>query len=256
VNTGTSNISEQRVYSQIVLNRLDAMDVPAELKPYIAAFREAYEAYEKAAKRATEERENRDAALEAVKDADNTLNRSVNALADKLVGAGLGKPQNPFVRYTKPSPSRLAALPYAERSKKVRELALAVKKAGAPPDVRRAMWRCLRNADASEVALGKLTKPQAAYIEALAEQEALLPSWTKALRKLRQHAALEWYEDARTFHAVFAQPSAVKAPKKARAKKKATGAAAWLARLRRRKRRAGRGRGGLDPRGASSTSDR
>jgi hypothetical protein len=80
----------------------------------------------------------------------------------------------------------------------------------------------LKAADAIEAALAKLTKPQAAYTKALAEREALLPSWAKALRKLKLHAAVAWDEDAGTYKAVFAPPGAVQAPKKARAKKKVT----------------------------------
>jgi hypothetical protein len=132
---GTSNISEQRSYGQLVLERLDATDIPAALKPHIAAFKKAHDAYEEAAKRVDEERGKRDAALEAVGDADDTFDTSANALADKLVGAGLGKRQNPFAPFSKLSPSRLAALPYAEEPKAARELVLAVKKAGAPADV-------------------------------------------------------------------------------------------------------------------------
>jgi hypothetical protein len=68
--------------------------------------------------------------------------------------------------------------------------------------------------------LAKLTKPQAAFAKALAERDALLPEWSKALRTLRKHAAAAWDEDDGTYKALFAPLGAVQAPKKRRAKTK------------------------------------
>jgi hypothetical protein len=216
----TTSIGEQRVYGRMVLERLDGAQAPAALKGPIATFKKAHEAYEKAASRVEEERATRDAALDAVGDADDGFDASASELADKVIGAGLGKRKSPFAAFSKLSPSGLAALPYAEGPKAARGLVAALKKAGPPADVLKVAARLLKDADAVEAALGKLTKPQAAYAKSLADREALLPGWSKALRSLKRHAAAAWDEEEATFKAIFAPPGAVQAPKKARAKKK------------------------------------
>jgi hypothetical protein len=215
----TTSIGEQRVYGRVVLERLDGAKAPAGLKAPIAAFKKAHADYEKAAARVEEERARRDTALDAVGDADDRFDASASALADKVVGAGLGKRTSPFAAFSKLSPSGLAALPYAEEPKAARTLVAALKKAGPPADVLKAAAQLLKDADAVEAALGKLTKPQAAYAKSIADREALLPGWSKALRSLKRHAAAAWDEDEAMVKAIFAPPGAVQAPKKTRAKK-------------------------------------
>src|SRR5687767_11421833 len=118
----TTSIGEQRVYGRVVLERLGGAKAPAGLKAQIAAFKKAHEGYEKAAASVEEERAKRDAAMDAVGDADDGFNASVSALADKIVGAGLGKRTSPFAAFSKLAPSALAALPYAEEPKAARAL--------------------------------------------------------------------------------------------------------------------------------------
>lgn len=50
-------------------------------------------------------------AVDAVGDVDDRFDDTVNELADKMVGAGLGKRQNPFAGYSKHPPSKLVTLP-------------------------------------------------------------------------------------------------------------------------------------------------
>ncbi|WP_441289411.1 hypothetical protein ACSRUE_01155 [Sorangium sp. KYC3313] len=215
-----TNIAENRSYGAAILERLGDVTVPAAVKPHAAAFKQAHAGYEAAAARADAARERRDAALDAVGDADDAFDESVSTLADKTVGAGLGKRQNPFAGYSKHSPSQLTSLPYADEPRAGRELVAALLKRKPPSDVARAAAKLLKDAAALEAALAKLTKPQAAFAKALAERDALLPEWSKALRKLRKHAAAAWDEDEGTYKAVFAPLGAVQAPKKRRSRAK------------------------------------
>ena len=140
-------------------------------------------------------------------------------LADKIVGAGLGTRKNPFESYSKYAPSKLTELPYAEEPKAIRALGVTLTKKKPPADVAKALAKSLKDATALEAALNKLIMPQAGYSKALGNRDALLPAWSKALGKLKKHAAAAWDEDVATYKAIFAPPGALQAPKKKRAKK-------------------------------------
>lgn len=215
----TSSITEYRTQGAIILERLSGTSVPVGLKPYIVAFAKVHGDYETAAVVVDAAREKRDLALEAVGETDDAFDTGVNALADKIVGAGLGPRKNPFAAYSKYAPSKLTELPYAEEPKAIRALGLALTKKNPPAEVAKALAKSLKDADGLETALNKLVKPQAAYSKALGDRDALLPAWTKALGKLKKHAGAEWDEDVATYKAIFAPPGAIQAPKKKRATK-------------------------------------
>src|SRR5262245_17160141 len=107
----TISLTEQRTYGRLVLERLDAVTVPAALKPRVAALKKAHAAYEAAAKLADDARKKRDDALDAVGDADDAFDSSIETLAAKMAGAGLGTRQNPFKGFAPYAPSALTALP-------------------------------------------------------------------------------------------------------------------------------------------------
>lgn len=216
-----SSITSQRAYGAAILARLSDVTVPAALKPRVASFKKVHEQYESASEAAEAARKKRDEAIDAIGAADDRFDASVGALADKIVGAGLGSRQNPFKAYSRHAPSELTAMAYAAEPKAIRELGDALVQAKPPSEVAKALSVCLKNANALETALDALTKPEAAYVKALAAREALLPAWDKALRSLRKHADVAWEDDPATQKAVFAPPSAVQAPKKRRAKKAA-----------------------------------
>ncbi|WP_437635340.1 hypothetical protein [Sorangium sp. So ce854] len=224
---GKTNIGENRSYGAAVLERFGAVAVPAPVRPHLVAFKQAHAEYEAAAARADAARDKRDAArdkrdaaLEAVGAADDTFDESAGTLADKAVGAGLGKRQNPFAGYSTHSPSQLTSLPYAAEPKAARELVAALLKKKPPSDVARAAAKLVKDAAALEAALSRLTRPQAALAKALADRDALLPAWVKALQKLKKHAAAAWDEDEGAYKALFAPLGAIQRPKKRRAKAK------------------------------------
>jgi hypothetical protein len=217
---GKTNIGETRGYGDAILERLGGIAVPASVKPHVASFKKVHGDYDAAAARADAARDVRDAVLDAVGDVDDAFDASANSLADKTVGAGLGRRQNPFAEWSKHSPSQLTGLPYAEEPKAARALVGALLKKKPPSDVAKAAAKLLKDASALEAALAKLTKPQAAFAKALADRDALLPAWTKALRKLKKHAAAAWDDDEGTYKALFAPVGAVQAPKKRRARTK------------------------------------
>jgi hypothetical protein len=107
----------------------------------------------------------------------------------------------------------------------MRELAEAIEKKAPPASVKKALATCLKNASSIETALGKLTGPQAAYTKALGDRDALLPDWSKALRRLKKRAAVAWEDDEGTYKAVFAAVESIQAPKTKRRGKKEPGAA-------------------------------
>ncbi|MEO7328827.1 MAG: hypothetical protein ABI193_09635 [Minicystis sp.] len=210
----TTNIREHRGYGQAVLDRLAGTPIPPMLKPSVTAFTKTHGAYDAAAVLTDSARAKRDLALDLIGDIDDTFDIGANGLADKVVGAGLGKRQSPFAGLSKHSPSQLVSLPYAEEPKAIRALITALQKKNPPAEVKKAIARCLKDATALEGALGKLTQPQAAFAKAIATRDALLPAWTKALRSLKRQAAAVWDEDEATYKAVFAPVGAVQAPKK------------------------------------------
>ena len=209
----TSSVTEYRAHGAIILERLRGITVPAGLKAHVATFKSGHDDYEAAAVVADVARGQRDLALEAVGEADDTFDTGVNVLADKLVGAGLGARKNPFASYSKHTPSELTELPYAEEPKAICALAEALSKTKPPADVAKALAQSLKDAKAIEVALGRLVKPQAAYSSALGNRDALLPAWTKARDRLKKHAAAAWDENVATYKAIFAAPGALQAPK-------------------------------------------
>ncbi|KYF79626.1 hypothetical protein WME98_23750 [Sorangium sp. So ce296] len=217
---GKTNIGENRSYGAAILDRFGDIAVPAGVKPHLAAFKQAHAEYEAAAALADAARDRRDAALDAVGAADDAFDESVGTLADKTVGAGLGKRQNPFAGYSKHSPSQLTSLAYAAEPKAARDLVAALLKKKPPSDVARAAAKLVKDTAALETALSRLTKPQAALTKALAARDALLPAWTKALRRLKKHAAAAWDEDEGTYRALFAPLGAVQAPTKRRVRAK------------------------------------
>lgn len=217
----TTSLTEQLIQGRVILERLAGVAVPAPLKPHVTTFKKAQDEYDAATRRAEEARAKRDAALEVVGNADDTFDEGIPDLANKIVGAGLGKRQNPFAAFSSYAPSKLTALPYAEEPKAITALAAELNKKSPPTDVAKALARSLKDAKALEGALAKLIQPQAAYQKALADRDALLPGWTKALRKLKRHAAALWYEEATTYQSIFAAPGAVQAPKKRASKKTA-----------------------------------
>ncbi|APR80179.1 Hypothetical protein A7982_05526 [Minicystis rosea] len=212
-----SNIGDRRAHGRAILTRFAEITLPRDLAPFLVAYRKSYEGYDARAEVVDAARTKRDDALELVGDADDLFDTSVSILADKMVGAGLGTRKQPFAKVSSHSPSALAALPYAEEPKAIRGLGDKLVKLEPPSDVAKALSVCLKNASAIENALGKLAKPQAAYDKALRERDALLPELSKALRRLKKHAAAAWDEDPATYAAIFAPPDAVQAPKKRRA---------------------------------------
>ena len=156
----------------------------------------------------------RDEALATIATADDVLDASVLALADTIVGAGLGARRNPFAAYSPHPPAGLVELAWAREVKEVRALCTKLLRLTAKkpaPEVKNRVATCKKNAAAVEVALKKLTGPQAAYEKALSARDALLGSWTKSLSKLKKHAAAAWADDEATYAAVFAPVAAVQA---------------------------------------------
>ena len=102
-------ITEYRAYGDTILERLTEVDIPSALKPSVTVFRAAHADYEEAAAQADAMRGRRDEALAAVGDADETLDKSIETLAQKATGAQLGKRQAPLAAFTKYTVNQLAS---------------------------------------------------------------------------------------------------------------------------------------------------
>jgi hypothetical protein len=215
-----SAIEDHRALGSAVLARFEEAGVPKALAPHATAFKKAHQAFEKAADVVDGAKKKRDAALGLVGDADTALDGTVDPLADKMIGAGLGTRRNAFGEASKHSPSALKALPYKTEIQAVRDLVDAVAAKGPPPDVKKCLEASSKAAAACEAALSKLTAPQAAYSRALGARDALLVPWTTTFSKLRANAKAVWHDEPATFDAMFAPPDKVQRPVKKRKKAK------------------------------------
>lgn len=223
---GTPNISEQLDLGGVILNRLGKRAIPAALKGYVTTFKSEYVVFEKATKVVEATREKRDEALEKVGQEDDGLDTDVESLATEMAGAKMGKRANPFLGFSKYAPSKLIRLPYATESTEVLDLVTAVGKKKPAPAVAKAAAKCKKSAEAVQAALADLTSPQANYSTAMAARDALLPSCSKALRKLKTQAKAAWDDDPGVYDAIFAPPDKVQAPTRSSKKKgKSNGAA-------------------------------
>ncbi len=201
----------------------DAVQVPAELMPFLDAFVGTHVAYSGACDAADNGREQRDTALEAVGLADDALDATVLHLANMLVGAGLGDRRNPFAEFAKLTPANLCRQSYANEPGLVRELVKKVLAKQPPAEVTKAANACAKQADAVDAKLAGLTMPQALFTGAMKTRDDLLPEWHKALRTLKVHAAAAWLEAPGTLAMVFAPPPVVAVPRRRKARvKKAT----------------------------------
>jgi hypothetical protein len=215
--------ADHQTQGDVILARFAATTVPAALKTPLADFKKTHALLTAASKVANTSRGLRDDALSAVGEADDALDEAVGVLADKMVGAQVGPRKNPFSAYSKHSPSAVVSLAYADEVNEVLALTAKVKKTKPVADVAKAISTCEKLAGNVTAALGKLSKPQLAYQKSLAQRDALLPTWTKGLDRLKKNAAAAWFDESGTYKAIFAAPERVLAPVKTRpAKKTAT----------------------------------
>lgn len=205
-------IIDHRTFGAVVLERLAEAEAPRELASHTASFKAAHTAYEKAALAADAAKQKRDFALALIGAADVTLDATLDSLADKMVGAGLGTRAKPFGDASPHSPSKLKALPYKKEVDATRTLVTAVTAKIPPADVKKCLGACSRAADASTKALAGLTRPQTAYNRALGTRDALLVDWTRTFAKLRVNAKAAWHDDKAAYDAVFAPVEKVQRP--------------------------------------------
>jgi hypothetical protein len=209
---GKTNHSDHQTDGNILLERLASSALPASLKKFAAEFKKEHVALANASNAARTARGQRDDSLAAVSAADDELDAALGRLADKMAGAQMGSRQKPFGTYSKYSLTDLTKLAYANEAKEVLALVAKVKKAKPTGDVAKALATCEKKANAVNAALAKLTKPQAAYSKALAARDALLPTWTKSLNRLKKNAAAALFDDEGAYEALFAPPQAVQTP--------------------------------------------
>lgn len=205
-------IVDHLTLGSVVLSRLDDMEVPKALTPHVAAFKAAHNPFEKAAQAAEAAKKKRDDALDVVGAADVTLDGTIDPLADKMIGAGLGTRRAAFGDASSYSPTKLKALPYKREMDAVRELVANVHAKSPPAEVKKCLEACSKAADASEAALEHLSAPQAAYTRAMGARDALLVEWTRSFAKLKVNAKAAWHDDKATFASVFAPAEKVQRP--------------------------------------------
>ena len=203
----------------MILGRLAKRTVPSALKSYVTTFKTEYGGFQKANQVVEAAREKRDEALDKVGDADDGLDVDVETLAQEMVGAKMGKRSNPFIGFSRHSPSTLVRLPYATEATEVLSLVTAVTKQKPAPAVTKALAKCKSGAASVKAALDALTDPQTRYSTALTARDTLLPGCTKALRKLKTQAKAAWDDEPGVYDAIFAPPDRVQAPKRSPKKK-------------------------------------
>jgi len=211
-----------RAQGDAVLERMKIQAVPASIKAQLKSFQQVHARYLVAAEAVDEARIGRDNALQLVATADMTLDDSVELLAQKASGAGLGSRQAPLRAFTRRSVSALTQLAYKKEANEVIIVAAKIAKASTPKEVKAAASACAKNARAVLDQLRTLVKPQGAYDKALGARDEVLPDWTKAYSRLKKFAAAAWYDEPATFQSVFAPVDAIQAPKARRSKKSTT----------------------------------
>lgn len=211
---------DHRTTGDVILDRLAELDVGPELAPHVKRFSAAHAAFTKAADKADEAKKERDRVLALIGAADVDLDATIDPLANKMIGAGLGTRRSPFGDASPHSPTKLKNLPYKMEVDAMRFLVGNVRAKKPPAEVKACLDACSRAADSSEAAIDALTAPQAAYDRARGARDLLLPEWSRAFAKLRVNAKAVWHDQPEIFASVFAPPEKVQRPVKKRAKKK------------------------------------
>jgi chromosome segregation ATPase len=215
--------SEHQALGDAIVERTSSLDATTKkaLKTPLVAFLDAHKELTKAQSEADDARETRDDALKAVAEADESLDGKLEALADAVVGAGLGKRKNPFEEFSKLSPSELTSIGYAREVEEARSIAKKIRKAkDAPKSLESFVKAVDKAADAVEKALSALTKPQARYAKSLAARDELLLDWQQKLSRLKKIATGALVDDPATFATLFDAPAAVATAKKQKPRKK------------------------------------
>ena len=150
------------------------------------------------------------------------LDPSVEALADAMVGAAMGKRKNPFQGLSLHAPGAMKELAYADEVKAVRALTDKVRAAKTTAALTKALDACDATAATVTAKLKALTLAQTRYEVALSARDKLLPAWSRSLARLKKKAAGAWVDEEETYRAVFAAPDAVRAPVAKRPKKPGT----------------------------------
>ena len=197
-------ILRQRAWGEAILDRLDDTYVPPELTKHVRAFKAAQAGLVSATRRATAERERRDAALLAVGRADGALERAVLGLGKKLRAVGLGEPNNPFAGRSSQSPAKLVLLEPPRAARETARVLAKLRGVKAPSAVKKAMAACAEASRAVEAACARVETAQKSYARALDARDALLHKWTTALARLRRRADQVWSESPDVLALIFA----------------------------------------------------
>jgi hypothetical protein len=220
---GTNNAGELRSLVNAIGGRIadKTVEITASFKPHVKIFLAIIGRFEAAAAAADEAEAARSKALGDIGDADDGLDEAVDAFANAVSAAELGPRMTPFAPFSKLSVSAIKALPYATEPTEVRKLVAAVAKKKPPKPVVKAGNVCLARAAAVDKAVRAYRGPKAAHTKAIAARDELLPEVVKALKTFKAHAGSAFAATPSALKALFAPPSAVEAPKKRRASKKA-----------------------------------
>jgi hypothetical protein len=206
-----------------LLERFGRVTVTGDLATQLEAFTSTHRALETATQAADEACQLRDAALAVIGTADASLDKSVDLLATRIVGAEMGNRKNPFASFSKHAPGKLLSLAYVTEISEVRGLAAQVAAKGPPEEVTRALGECLQRATEVEQAVVDLSGPQSTYDLKRAARDAAAMDWSKAYAKLRLRSEVAFEDDPETFKALFAEPERVQRPvKRRKAKNEAT----------------------------------
>lgn len=203
----------QQVYGETLLERLAGSPHAGALRKPTAAFKAAHGQFGKALDKVAAAQERRDAAIAAVAKADDRLDPALIALADRLVGVGLGKRQNPFAAYSRYSPSVLTELGYAAEAQEAQALLGKLRKKSLSAEVTAAIRPVAAAAAEVTAALKAVSAPQAEYVAAMQERDELLLALSKTLSRLKRQAAVAYDEDRAGYRALFAPPSTLQSIK-------------------------------------------
>ncbi len=194
---------KRRAHGAAVLNRFATAEVPSVLRGLVETFAGEQQRYEAAVKHVIASRRARDLALAAVSEADAAFDLAVDAAAEAFVSTGLSEAGAPFAGLIHATPDDIKAASYKRGADMVRDLSNALAFRSIPAGAREALDRCVARAKDAESALRALTTPQLAYEQSIAARDALLPSWERALRRLRDATLGHYSADRAAAEAFF-----------------------------------------------------
>lgn len=214
-------MTTQKALGDAIVERSAGAKLDPRAKAAAREFAKQHKAYAAACEVAAKKEEARNTALAAVGVADETLDTSIDDLANRLVGNGDAKRNQPFAGLSEHPPGALCALSYAAEIAEAAKLNKAVRKRKPAKNVLAACAAIDAAATKTKAALKVFDAAQKEFQQACAARDALALPWQKSLTRYRVLAKAALIDDEGAYEALFAPPDAITVVKRKPKKKPA-----------------------------------